>query len=85
MDTIVVNTVVAVEDDDDHNAEPSQASELPFINYTPESDLLIAEDNLEFGENGDDVLDDILVENATTVVLWTIPVSSQWAFVLYGR
>lgn len=81
MEPILVDTVATVDDDDSDDIKPSHASQVPFVNYTPESDLLIAEDDLEFGETGaDDVLDDSLVENATIEVLWTIPVSLHYHF-----
>lgn len=71
MDPTLATTVVTVEDDGEDDGESLQL-DPPSVNYTLESDILIAEDELE---SGDDLEDDSLIEKADADVLWALPVS----------
>lgn len=61
-------TIVILDDDDDRIPEPP-ASENP-----PDSETLIAEDELETGDDAQ-IDDDNLVEAASATLSWTLPVS----------
>lgn len=66
--TTTAVTVVVVDD----TTESLQLPESLSVNCTLDSDILIADDELE---DGGDFDDDGLIEKANTVVLWTLPVS----------
>lgn len=66
-------TVITDKDEStDNDFQPS--ADIPANVYSLDSENLIAEDDLE---GGDDVDDEESIEEASATILWTLPVSSS--------
>lgn len=74
MPTVLAPSTITVEDETEDTIDmfPVQDSSIGDESRIPDSDNLIAEDELE---GSDDRSDESVVENASAVVLCTLPVS----------